>query len=212
MNKQAEAPESTIKVVKVGTCPSVSGKSQLTYHVGIDQNTELHFRIHANTASGFFSQDWVSLKSIQEAVSGDPQAFTSFALFRLYLGKSANSPGFLVAALKHEGLIEASQTKRRSYQLLDPTKFIAEMQAWAASGKAAKVEDRASKQRGKAIKGAKQKGTPEGNDDEPLVANAADQQPVNEAQPQKPVTEEPPTSMKKGSSGRKQKGSSDAGK
>ena len=51
-----------IRILKIGSCESVSRKSTLTYHVGCMADGEIHLRIYANTAAGFFSQEWLPLK------------------------------------------------------------------------------------------------------------------------------------------------------
>ena len=99
--------DGSVRVVKVGRCHSMSGKSQLTYHVGATAENEVMFRIHANSAAGFFSQEWVALKDIDRALSGkdDARSLTSFLLHNLFRGKSINTPGFLLAVLKSEGMV-----------------------------------------------------------------------------------------------------------
>ena len=46
---------STILTIKTGNCSSRSGKSKLTYLIGADAASQIHFRIHANTGNGFFN-------------------------------------------------------------------------------------------------------------------------------------------------------------
>ena len=53
--------ESTIRTLKTGNCSSRSGKSKLTYLIGSDADSEIHFRIHGNTGNGFFNNDWIPL-------------------------------------------------------------------------------------------------------------------------------------------------------
>lgn len=116
MNKAATAvPEGELRVLAVETCPSITGKSKLTYHIGA-HGSEIGLKIHANSGGGFFSEEWVPLSAI---VSRMPPAapFTSRVLNPLFAGKSANTPGFLMAALKHEGLVRPSQSKRRCWEL-----------------------------------------------------------------------------------------------
>jgi hypothetical protein len=50
---------------------------------------------------------------------------TSFTLRSLYVGKSTNSPGFLLAALKAEELVKLKGEKERVYVALDSTLFMA---------------------------------------------------------------------------------------
>lgn len=122
-----------IRVLKTATCPSLSGKSKLTYHVGWD--SEIQLRVHANSAKGFFSREWVSLRNVSQALGKIPkdQAITSASFSSLFQGRSVNTPGFLLAALKSEGLVRPSKDKRRCYELCDATDFIAEVQALMGS-------------------------------------------------------------------------------
>src|ERR1019366_4747872 len=95
-------PDSAVRILKTGTCPSLSGKSKLTYQLGCMGKSDLQFRISANSGTGFFSDDWVSLSDIQEVLDKGPSGkpITSFVLVPLFRGKSMNTPGFLFAAMK----------------------------------------------------------------------------------------------------------------
>ena len=142
-----EAPttsESAMRILKTATCPSLSGKSKLTYQIGCVGKSDLQVRISANSGHGFYSDDWVSLRDIQEvldkAPSGEP--ITSFVLNELFRGKSMNTPGFLFAALKQEGLVERSKDKQRCYGRLDPKAFMAGIKALIALPVVAKAEDK----------------------------------------------------------------------
>ena len=194
------APESVVRILKVATCSSVSGKSKLTYHVGCAADSELQFRIFGNSAAGAFNQDWVSLSAIRQAVAKAPgeKEITSFHLHPLYRGKSVNTPSFLLAVLKSEGLVQSSTTKRRCHEWVDEARFVAEMKAWAASGKEAKVEDSATKDRGKPTKGrgklakqAVQLQSAEVKPDEPSKVEAESKPQPSEGKPQ-------PSAAKKG--------------
>jgi hypothetical protein len=127
---------SEVRILKIGTCPSMSGKSTLSYHVGCKAESEILFRVYANSAAGFFSKEWVALTSIQElfAKAPDPKAITSFVLLPLFHGKSINTPAFLFAGLLNEGLVKPSTTTRRCFECTDGKKFFAEVKALAATG------------------------------------------------------------------------------
>lgn len=126
-----------IRIIKVGTCKSLSGKSDLTYHVGhviAEEGTgasdcNILFRVYANSGHGFFSDEWVPMSSIQEVFDKLPagQPITSYMLYPLFRGKSLNSPGFMLAVLQHEGFVRHMQDKKRSYERSDPSAFMAEM-------------------------------------------------------------------------------------
>lgn len=123
------ATEPTIRILKIGTCPSLSGKSTLTFHVGCNAESEIHFRIYANSSSGYFSRnEWVSADSIGK-VLGESTSITSFTLQSAYVGKSQNNGGFLLAALFAEGLVNRSADNERQYLLGDPAAFNAEIKA-----------------------------------------------------------------------------------
>lgn len=119
-------PELTIRVLKKGLCQSLSGKSKLTYEIGCNAESAIYFRVVSNSGSGFFSNEWIAADSIGMAL-GESSNITSFTLHSIFKGRSLNNGGFLLAALKHEGLVWASGDKVRSYQLGDPGKFMDEM-------------------------------------------------------------------------------------
>jgi hypothetical protein len=122
MNKEIE---STILTLNTGNCSSRSGKSKLTYLIGADSASEIHFRINGNTGNGFFNNDWVPLKTILELLTKAGGAFTSYALHPLLKGKSNNTPAFLIASLLEEGIIHRSVSEKRCYELSDVSVFMA---------------------------------------------------------------------------------------
>jgi len=124
-------PESAIRILKTATCPSLSGQSKLTFVIGLSPKSEIYFRVSANTGHGFFSDEWVPLGDIQQAFDKVPSGkpITSFALSPLYKGKSSNSPGFLFAVLKQEGLVQPSKDKARCYERGDLKGFMAGIKA-----------------------------------------------------------------------------------
>ncbi len=79
-------PESDIRILKVGSCASVSGKSTLTYHIGCAAESDIQFRVYDNTGAGFFSKEWLSLNTILELLPKGGQSFTSFNLQPLLRG------------------------------------------------------------------------------------------------------------------------------
>ena len=119
--------ESTILTLKTGNCSSRSGKSKLTYLIGADSASEIHFRINGNTGNGFFNNDWVPLNTILELLGKSGGAFTSFTLHPLLKGKSNNTPAFLIAALLEEGIIHRSLSEKRCYELSDVSVFMAKI-------------------------------------------------------------------------------------
>lgn len=134
-------PAPTVRIIKVGTCKSLSCKSNLAYFIGhlIAEDAvesaaaaadSIMFRIHSNSSAGFFnSREWVPMSKIQKELDKVPSGhgITSFTLFPIFKGRSQNSPGFLLAALLNEGLVTHLPEKKRSYGRLPDAGFIAEM-------------------------------------------------------------------------------------
>ncbi|QKS28867.1 MAG: hypothetical protein HT579_08015 [Candidatus Accumulibacter similis] len=125
----------SLRILKVGRCPTVSGKSTLTYHVGCTAESAIQIRLYANSGNGFFNQDWIPWTAIQERLkpqSGE-STFTSQVLHALFRGKSLNSPGFLMAVLKAEGVVKPSTVKGRCYEATKDARFLAEIERLMAS-------------------------------------------------------------------------------
>ena len=112
-----------LRILKKAKCQSTSGKSTLTYHISCDNEGDVFFRIAENNGGGFFSAEWVALKDIQAALTKSPNNITSGAVHGLFKGKSVNTPSFLLAALKHEELIQRVKGRTRKHELCDPADF-----------------------------------------------------------------------------------------
>lgn len=130
-NKPEATTAPSLRILKIGSCPNLSGKSTLAYHVGCDNKSELFFRVYANSSSGYFSREWIGLNVIQQAFAKVPadSAITSFLMRDLFIGKSTNTPGFVFAALLAEGLVQPSSIVERCYECTDGKAFFAEVQA-----------------------------------------------------------------------------------
>ena len=125
--------EPRLRILKIARCPTVSGKSTLTYHVGCTPESVIKLRLYGNTGNGFLNQDWIAWTAIQEKLELH-SPFTSQVLHALFSGKSLNSPGFLMAVLKAEGVVKASTVKGRCYELTKDAGFLAEIERLTASG------------------------------------------------------------------------------
>ena len=139
--------ESTIHTIKTGNCSSRSGKSKLTYLIGADSASEIHFRINGNTGNGFFNNDWVPLKTILELLGKSGGAFTSYALHPLLNGKSNNTPAFLIASLLEEGIIHRSVSEKRCYEMSDVSVFMAKIKPLMESKTVIEKESKPSKKK-----------------------------------------------------------------
>ena len=144
MNKEIE---STIHTIKTGNCSSRSGKSKLTYLIGADSASEIHFRINGNTGNGFFNNDWVPLEIILELLGKSGGAFTSYALHPLLNGKSNNTPAFLIASLLEEGIIHRSVSEKRCYEMSDVSVFMAKIKPMMESKTVIEKESKPTKKK-----------------------------------------------------------------
>lgn len=117
-NKQSTSDDLSVQILATSKCKTVSGKSELTYNIGIDEKSRLSVRINGNTGGGFWSREWVTFDSITNALEAvpDDKAITSIHLFKVFVGKSQNSPGFLLASLLAERILEPLG-KKRQYKL-----------------------------------------------------------------------------------------------
>ena len=116
-----------LRVLKQSTCPSLSGASTLTYEIGADANGALYFRITGNSGGGLFGKEWVAWSAIEPALADSPITAGSLKRAGVCTGKSANTPGFLLAVLKAEGLV--TSLGQGGHTSADPAAWLAEMQA-----------------------------------------------------------------------------------
>lgn len=134
----SENTNAEIRVLKSWSCPSLSGKSKLGYEIGCDPESAIHIRVSTNTGTGFFSKDWVPWAQVQQVLDKHARKpITSHTLSPIYKGRSVNTAGFLLAALKHAGLVQVSEQNRRCYEYLDPTEFLSQIQGLLGAPKAA---------------------------------------------------------------------------
>lgn len=130
-----------MRVLKVGSAGSLSGKSTLHYFVGCSSDAAIHFRLHSNSGAGMFSDSWISMAAISNVLS-KAQKITSATLQQpLYASRSQNSGGFLLACLVNEKLIASVDGNARNYKCLDPAPFLQEINARIATNVDLKESD-----------------------------------------------------------------------
>ena len=129
-------PNPEIRVLKTATCPSLSGKSKLTFNIGCNPAGEIQFQVTGNDGGGYWNDDWVAQSSIQAVLDRLPKGspITSATFRTIYPSKSTNSPGFLAAVLRDIGLLQPSKDKPRCYELGSPNEFISEVNALLGTG------------------------------------------------------------------------------
>ncbi len=115
---------SDVCILKRDTCPSLSGRSELTYEFGYHEESKaILFRIADNTGAGHFCDSWMPLDAILQLLDKAKEPL-SLSLFKgLYPSKSLNNYGFLGSVLVAENLIICE--KRRYLRKADPKAFMA---------------------------------------------------------------------------------------
>ena len=137
---------SNIEIVSTQKTKTVSGKSNLTYHAGKDQDKNVYLRVWVNSSNGFFSNEWVKVSSIVALLEKQGGvAFTSFALEPLFKGKSVNTPGFLVAVLLDLGVVALEEGKKRKYVFLSADSLLAKVHKAKPKKAARKTASKPSK-------------------------------------------------------------------
>jgi hypothetical protein len=137
----AAAPAVTplLRILKTATCPNLSDSAKLGYHIGCNAESQILLRVHSNSGSGYFSKEWVSLDAVLKALDKCPKdkPLTAFWLHTLFVGKSINTPSFLMAVLLAEGLVKKVE---RNYERCDHKEFVSEMNKLIDSGAGVKID------------------------------------------------------------------------
>lgn len=118
----------SIRILKSGSCPSLSGKSKLTYEIACndDDASDLALRIATNTGGGFFSDEWIPLSAVEKVLhsAAAKKGLSSTTFHGTFKGKSVNTAGFLLAVLKHEGAVRPQEGKSRLYEVAEFDGFV----------------------------------------------------------------------------------------
>jgi len=124
MKKSKDNPD--MKILKTATCPTLTGKSTLTYQIGLSPESVVHLRISKNSGGGFFSNEWIALDDILSTLKKlrKDTPITAYFLSGLFKGKSVNTPSFLLSVLKHLKVVRALPKNKRHHELLDPLPFL----------------------------------------------------------------------------------------
>ena len=112
-----------ITPIHEGECPSLSGRSTLTYAIGRHaKDATLHLRIIRNSGGGMSCTDWAESNRIEAIVKGGPE-LTAKSFQALHPGKSINTGGFIMAVLKDLGFIRANAENTRLHEHVPMTTF-----------------------------------------------------------------------------------------
>jgi hypothetical protein len=120
-----------IRIIKIADFGKLTSPetTTLTYNLGVDASSNIHFRITDNKTGGLFSPEWIALDAILDTVKTAPDAkpFSALIFDRLFTYRSANNAGFLVAALLAEGVLQRYKETKRMLMLGNPDEFLADI-------------------------------------------------------------------------------------
>lgn len=107
MSKPKATEATSIRVLRRAKCPSLSGRSDVTYQLGTDTEGAIYLQLVSNSGGGKFNTNWVPLSAVEALLAEcnehvPPHART---LRSIYFGKSRNSPSFLFAVLLAESVV-----------------------------------------------------------------------------------------------------------
>ena len=118
-----------MQTLKKKTCPGLSGNNKITYEIGVSPDQNISLRLLESSGGGYVSKDWVAMSDIVQTLKGAKAPFTSYVLHTHFKGKSVNSLSFMMAVLKHEGLVAPDKTKPLSFVADGMDKAVAEFKA-----------------------------------------------------------------------------------
>lgn len=124
----------THRILKIVTCPSLSQRAALTYHVGCGDKGDVCFRIWDTSGRGIFSKEWVCAADIHKVLAQHKLLTAPLLLPLFKIGRSVNTAGFMLAALKNEGLVALSDEEPHKYVRQDPSAFVREVTNLMQSG------------------------------------------------------------------------------
>ena len=112
---ETQSETDPIEVIYQGDCPSLSERSTLTYAVGRHPDGTLHLRITDNSGKGMWCDELIPGSDIDAVVVGGAE-LTSRSFQVLKPGRSTNTAGFVMAAVKSLGLIRSNAENTRLHE------------------------------------------------------------------------------------------------
>ena len=120
---EIEAEIDPIEIIHKGETLSLSGRSTLEFAIGRhSEDGTLHLAITGNSGGGMWCKDWASASAIQDVVLGE-EGLTAKSFHVLHPGKSINTGGFVLAALKELGLIRVNEENTRLHEHVPGSTF-----------------------------------------------------------------------------------------
>ena len=104
--KQPITTNANIQNVEPKTCSGVSGRSKVTFETAKTREGLALIRVIRSSRGGICGCKWHVVQKLLDTLHESGSKFCTGALFETFKGQSNNTPGFLLAALCHEGYVE----------------------------------------------------------------------------------------------------------
>ena len=108
-----------MQILKQDECLGLSSNTTLTYEVGMEHDQSIWLRVTKSSGGGFLCKEWVPMAAVTDTLKAATPPFTAYVLNTHFVGKSINSPSFLMAVLRHEGLVKPDLKKRMAFTAND---------------------------------------------------------------------------------------------
>jgi hypothetical protein len=142
--------EQKMRIIKTGECPSLSGKSTLTYQIGLEGDKKVCLSLTGNTGKGIFNKDWFDIEEIYSLLASQKKPITSGSLHGLFENRSSNSAGFFVAMLLKLGLLKKSPGNKH-YNLVGQAEYKKVVQALIETAPDEKPDKKKAGKKGKGV-------------------------------------------------------------
>ena len=120
---RAEPEAVPMEKIYVGSCPSLTNRSTLTYEIARDPGDQsLNLAIVGNSGAGMFCRDFTSSKLIDSIVT-DSEDLTSTAFQVCHPHRSTNTAGFILAVLSDLGLVRRGKINTRLHEHVEGATF-----------------------------------------------------------------------------------------
>ena len=136
---EEEAPEMIVDYE--GECPSISGRSVLTFQAGHDpQTNEPKLRIVRNSRKGMFARDWASIALI-DAILAKADSVTGRTFQDVHPGRSVNSQSFILGIVKDLGVVQPKDDNSRQHERVPGMTVLQALAARIAEGNTARIAE-----------------------------------------------------------------------
>ena len=127
--------EPDIQLLTASKCPSISGRGEVRYSIGIFNDADIYIRLVSSSGGGQINNSWIPfadiLKLLESHAGGD--SFSSSIFDPIFSDVSSNNCGFTLAIALKEKLVVPQEGKRRKFVYNSPAAFLAKVEKLIAA-------------------------------------------------------------------------------